>query len=75
MLGLLKSSRTAFRNLRPAVASISFATNTMPSSSTFVEKVQALQPELAGSSEEDKTKIRGLVSEVPTLAKDLQVRT
>jgi hypothetical protein len=46
----------------------------MSSSSTFVEKVQALQPELAGSSEEDKTKIRGLVSEVPTLAKDLQVR-
>ncbi|KAJ9107814.1 hypothetical protein QFC19_002720 [Naganishia cerealis] len=44
----------------------------MSSSSTFVEKVKALQPELAGSTEEDKRKVHALVTEVPELAKDLQ---
>ncbi|GHJ85364.1 hypothetical protein NliqN6_1766 [Naganishia liquefaciens] len=44
----------------------------MSSSSTFVEKVQNLQPELVGATEEDKKKIQGLVSEIPALAKDLQ---
>ncbi|KAJ9095789.1 hypothetical protein QFC20_006584 [Naganishia adeliensis] len=44
----------------------------MSSSSTFVEKVQALQPELVGTTDEEKSKIQSLVNEVPALAKDLQ---
>jgi hypothetical protein len=45
----------------------------MSSSATFVEKVQALQPELVGTTDEEKSKIQSLVNEVPALAKDLQV--
>lgn len=75
MLRLLNSSRTAFRNFSPASVRASFVVNRMSSSSTFVEKVQNLQPELLGATEEDKKKIQGLVGEVPTLAKDLQVCT
>ncbi|KAJ9125531.1 hypothetical protein QFC22_000492 [Naganishia vaughanmartiniae] len=45
----------------------------MASSSTFVEKVKALQPELAGSTEEEKKKIHSLVNEIPGLAKDLKL--
>ncbi|KAJ9128237.1 hypothetical protein QFC24_000529 [Naganishia onofrii] len=44
----------------------------MASSSTFVQKVKALQPELVGSTEDEKKKIHSLVNEVPELAKDLK---
>lgn len=73
MLGVFTRSRTLLRNLGPTAARITPTPYRMSSSSTFVEKVQALQPELAGSTEEDKGKIQSLVNEVPSLAKDLQV--
>ena len=74
MLGLLNSSRKVFKNLGSTVTRAPFIVSRMSSSSTFVEKVQNLQPELVGATEEDKKKIQGLVSEIPALAKDLQVR-
>lgn len=73
MLGLLTKSRTLLRNLGPTTARSALAPYRMSSSSTFVEKVQALQPELVGTTDEEKSKIQSLVNEVPALAKDLQV--
>lgn len=73
MLGLLTKSRTLLRNLGPATTRSTLAPYRMSSSATFVEKVQALQPELVGTTDEEKSKIQSLVNEVPALANDLQV--